>query len=152
MPVLLGQGEQLVLQAEAVDLDAGDDHRPLRRLPQRAAASATRLLASRLGSLGGLDLAIDVHGYARHDVHQVARHLDVDRPLVRASTASSTRSISRKAVDRIVDRRRRTHSDLSKTSSCVREVFDLVVQQRIVHPLARCPAQPLITTTGDFSA
>ena len=37
----LGQREQLVLQAEAVDLDAGHDHRPLGRSISSCAASST---------------------------------------------------------------------------------------------------------------
>ena len=48
---LLGQGEQFVLQAEAVDLDVGHDHRPL-RLDQQRRGFVDRL-ASASGSLGG---------------------------------------------------------------------------------------------------
>ena len=80
MPAPSANASSCVLQAEAMDLDAGDDHRPLRLAAMRRAASATasaRASGSLAGSAGGRRVRA-----VGHDVDHVARQLDVARPPV----------------------------------------------------------------------
>ena len=85
-----------------------------------------------------------------HDVDHVARNFDVDRPLV------AGRGVQH-AVDLAKGHRRIVQ--LGAGDAQLFEHFELrakiahpVVQQRIVDAARSSPGEPVITTTGDFSA
>ena len=80
MPAPSANSSSSILQPEAVDLDAGDDHRPLgwRRCGATASPTAS---AKRLGIAGGLLCDGRVRAVGHHADH-VARQFDVARPPV----------------------------------------------------------------------
>ena len=130
-----------------MDLDAGDD--------DRLACSLNPALGfvHRFGKRFGVALGFatgEMVRLVRHDVDHVARQLDIDGPLVAGP--------QRRARGRFRGRRSwgsvklgAGDADFFEDVELRVEIADLVVQQRIVIR-SRNPGEPVITTTGDFSA
>ena len=129
-PGLLGQGEQLVLETEAVDLDVGQDHRPLGRGEHRLG------LVERLAERLGVARRQADRGPVRRQlpgVDLVAGDLQVDRPLVPERRLEHP-------VDLVEGRQRvvehgRGDRDLLEDLELRLEPLDLVVQERVPRPL-----------------
>ena len=128
---LLGEFQQRTLQTETVDLDAGQDDRPLGR--RDAAGRFAHRLAKRLGIARRLLPGGDVRTVG-NDAHQVARQLDIAR-------LSMTHYGRQYAVDvrqgrvRIVQLRHGA-ADVAEHVGLGAKILHAMVQQRVVEPLA----------------
>jgi hypothetical protein len=129
--VLLSQGQDPVLQAEAMNLDPRQDHRPL-GLGQKLRGLFRGFFDDlRVGQ--GLAVMVGVHD-PRHDLDQVAGNLDVARPLVAGDRVEHPVDLA-EGDSRVVELGA-GHAQLLEDLDLRPKVLHLVVQERIVDPLA----------------
>ena len=135
MPAPSANREQRLLQPEAMDLHAGDDHRPL----------GGRDAADRLGHGLGQDLRVAGGRFAGrrvravgNDAHHVARQFDVARPPVANHGGQHAVDLAQGRL-RIVQLRLGA-ADAAKHLRLRVEVLHAMVQERIVEPLPHARA------------
>ena len=126
------EGQQLVLQAKAVDLHVGDDHGRL------GGRDALGRFGHRLGQggriAGGLADGAGLRS-VRHDMDQVPRQLDVSGPLVPPHVVQHAVDAAEGGVG--VVQLGVGPAEAVKDFRLSLKVLDLVVQKRVMHPLAK---------------
>ena len=125
-----GQGHQVVLQAEPVDLDVGENDRPAGSREQLA--RFVDRLAQRVRVAGRKPLRRAMRADLLR-LHLVSRQLEIDRPLVANRRLEHPVDLAERRFRPI--QHRPGPRDLLKHLELRLEAFDLVVQQRVVRPL-----------------
>ena len=146
MPALWASRSRLAVQAEAVDFHARQDDRAL------GGGDPPRGLADGLASASGVARRLLPRGLVRalgHDADHIARQLDIARPPERKAACEH-------AIDLLQGCLRVVQfgvgaADAAEDLGLGAKVLHVVVQQGIVERSLR-PGEPLMTTTGDFSA
>ena len=127
----LGQRHDFVLQAEAMDLDAGDDHRLC------TGSDDPGRFVGRFAQGHGIADRGHVAEFVRrvgHDLDHVARNFDEHRTLEARRRVEHPIDLAK--GNRRIDQFRGRHADLLEDFQLRAEITHFVVQQRIVVPLA----------------